>query len=63
MDIDKSVVMARGKVGAGGWWVGGGGQRGRNGDICNSVNNKNKRTKNTINLHIHFFAIDSNKIS
>ena len=38
MDTDNSVVKARGK----GQGLGGGGQRGRNGDICNSVNNKNK---------------------
>ena len=38
IDADNSVVMARGK-GGGGWQ---GGQGGGNGDICNSVNNKNK---------------------
>ena len=35
------MVAARGK-----WGVGGGGQRGRKGDICSSVNNK-KKEKNT----------------
>ena len=31
-----------------GWGLGGGGQRGRNGDICNNVNNKNKTLKKEI---------------
>ena len=38
MDADNSVVMARGKQ----WGLGGGRQGVGNGDICNSVNNKNK---------------------
>ena len=40
----ECVGMARGK-GAG---LGGGGQRGENGDICNSVNNKNKEKNNKV---------------
>ena len=42
MDTDNSVEMTRGK---GGWGLGGGVQRGENGDICNGVNNKNKVKK------------------
>ena len=44
MDTDSSVVMARGKEELG---LGGGGKAGVAGwgDICNSVNNKNKGKK------------------
>ena len=53
MDTDNSAVMAREK-GKGG--LGGGGQSGGNGDICNSVNNKNffkKRDKPRISISLH----------
>ena len=42
MGTDNSVVIARGK---GKWGLRGREQRGGNGDICNSVNNKNKEKK------------------
>lgn len=46
MNIDNSVLMARGK---GGWGLGGGGQRvGGNGGICNCVHNKSKGEKSKL---------------
>ena len=48
MDTDNSVLMARGK--------GDGGKRGRNGDICNSVNNKNKEKEDKKNTNMHIYA-------
>ena len=41
IDTDNSVLVDRGKWGGG--WVEVG-RDGENGDICNSVNNKNKET-------------------
>ena len=46
MNTDNSVVMARGKVGGG---LDRGGQRGTGSEsICNSVNDKKKKRKNTV---------------
>ena len=53
MDPDNCVVMARGKEGVA-WGPDGGGQRGEGGDICNSVNSKNKeKRKKKLRYVIH----------